>query len=374
MYLTVTPTHALTHPSDVRVRRSSVATGTGPVPLVTLRRQARDLATHRYAIQAKSPSSSSSAAAAAAPAALTDVDGIQGSDMGQLDLYNEPPAATNPNPTVDLSSTTAIFANMDNLTVYHVPAQPAQTAQTAQTARTSVSAAASSELTTSKSEPEGLGGLDGPGGPDAPDAPDVDVFERLHGYASVRNTKLEERRAAQRNKLDPECTFTPALSTNDNAVTPPELLATPSTVAASLGFSMLEPVGAAAGHDNATAMVDATDKPAGPDPAARSAEAVARHVERVRQGGQGQGQGQGQGHPPTDDAGTRVGDTGGKGKATAATADAGAATGAATGAAVSDGAGNELEVLYHPELKHPVRHIKLPRSNKVGRCIGRTSS
>ena len=310
-----------------------MATGTGPVPLVTLRRQARTLATHRYAIQTKSPK------------ALTHADGAQGSEMDQLDLYNEPPAA--PNPTVDLSSSTAIFANMDNLTVYHVPAQPAQEADVqasvaAGTTTTSASAAAPTQLTTtSKTNPDGPDGLDG-----------ANVFERLHEYASVRNSKLEEARAAQRNKLDPECTFTPALSTNDNTGTPPELLATPSTVAASLGFSMLEQGAAAAGHG--TALANPSHKPAGSDRAARSAEAVARHVERVRQGGQGQSQGQGQGHELAD-AGTRVGKAGGEGKAAASSAGAGA----------GDVGDNELEVLYHPELKHPVRHIKLPRSNKV---------
>ena len=326
-----------------------MATGTGPVPLVTLRRQARNLATHRYAIQTKSPK------------ALTHADGAQGSEMDQLDLYNEPPAA--PNPTVDLSSSTAIFANMDNLTVYHVPVQPAQPAQeagvqasaAAGTATTSASAAAPTQLTTtSKTNP------DGPDGPDGLDGANVNVFERLHEYASVRNSKLEEARAAQRNKLDPECTFTPALSTNDNTGTPPELLATPSTVAASLGFSMLEQGAAAAGHG--TALANPSHKPAGSDRAARSAEAVARHVERVRQGGQGQSQGQGQGHELAD-AGTRVGKTGGEGKAAASSAGDGA--GASAGASAGDVGDNELEVLYHPELKHPVRHIKLPRSNKV---------
>jgi hypothetical protein len=80
----------------------------------------------------------------------------------------------------------------------------------------------------------------------------------------------------------------------------------------------------------------------------------------VRQGGQGQsqGQGQGQGHELAD-AGTRVGKTGGEGKTAASSAGDGA------GASAGDVGDNELEVLYHPELKHPVRHIKLPRSNKV---------
>ena len=121
-------------------------------------------------------------------------------------------------------------------------------------------------------------------------------------------------------------------------MTPPELLATPSTVALTLGFSVLEPARAAlptlgeAARGQAGEGEREGDGGAALTTEARAADAVAKHVERVRQSSQGLLAGKSEG-------GERgLGGVGG-----------------------TEGGDADLEKLYHPELKHPVRHIKLPR-------------